>query len=158
MANIIINPGIISSKNTNTPTSLSSLIVYKDVSYESKTNSATNSYYIDKKINVAAVEAALKQCFTWRKNERVLLPEFGSELQKYLYEGITPATEEAVVASIQYTVSQWEPRVQIREIQNVSNISDTEDNTVVLRVIYTIPSLSTDQQFFYDLDTKTPIA
>lgn len=69
-----------------------------------------------------------------------------------LYQGITPETEEAIVAEIQHSVSEWEPRVRISKVVNVSKVDDTEQNTIKLEIWYTVPSLS-DEQFKYTYST-----
>ena len=74
--------------------------------------------------------------------ERILLPEFGSNLRLLLYEGITDFNVEQIVAEIRHAVAQWEPRVQVENIVDVSTIEDHENNNVHLKVIYTIPGLS----------------
>ena len=81
--------------------------------------------------------------------ERIINPEFGSNIRKMLYNGITPQTSEAIVAEIKHSISQWEPRVKVQKVVNVSDVTDTENNTIHIRIIYTIPALS-DAQFWYD--------
>ena len=106
-------------------------------------------YKIDQLINIYAIRNSLHNIFTWRPGERVLNPEFGSRLYQLLYEGIIPETEEQIVAEIRHCVSQWEPRVQIIEVQDVSTVDDTENNTIHLAVVFAIPSLS-NEQYYYD--------
>ena len=86
--------------------------------------------------------------FTWRPGERILNPEFGSRLYTLLYEAITPETEERIMAEIRHCVSEWEPRVVIIDVRDVSTIDETEDNTIHLEIIFTIPLLS-DEQYAY---------
>lgn len=108
----------------------------------------TTLYKVEKSINVKAIFNSLRNIFTWLPGERILLPEFGSKLKSLLYEGITPQTEEAIMAEIRGCVSEWEPRVNIIEVRDISTIEDTEDNTIHIEVIFTIPLLS-DQQYSY---------
>lgn len=105
-------------------------------------------YKIDKLINVQAIINSLRNIFTWRPGERILNPEFGSRLYTLLYEGITPETEERIMAEIRHCVSEWEPRIAITEVRDISTIEETEDNTIHLEVIFVIPSLS-DEQYSY---------
>lgn len=105
-------------------------------------------YHIDKLINIQAILNSLHNIFTWRPGERILNPEFGSRLYTLLYEGITPETEERIAAEIRSCVSEWEPRVQIVEIRDISTIDETEDNTIRLEVVFIIPQLS-DEQYKY---------
>lgn len=130
-----------------------SLEVYKDISMEAKP--AFGSYKVDKKVNVKAVQGAIHNIFTWFPGERILLPEFGSRLYTLLYEGITPLTEERIVAEIRQCVSEWEPRANIVEIRNISDIDNTEDNTIRIEVVFTVKGLDDKQytySFTYDRD------
>ena len=45
-------------------------------------------------------------------------------------------------------MSKWEPRAEIVSITNVGTVDDTENNTMHLQIVYTIPSLS-DKQYSY---------
>ena len=148
--------------NTDLSTSLSSSVskeVFLDIDTHSALNGKNysakdrdgryvdqwNTWKIEKSVNVKAIYNSLRNIFTWIPGERILLPEFGSRLRSLLYEGITPQTEEAIAAEIRGCVSEWEPRVQIVEIRNISTVDDTEDNTIHLEVVFTIPSLSEEQ-------------
>lgn len=102
-------------------------------------------YRIEKNINVKAVQDSLHNIFTWIPGERILNPEFGSNLYRYLYAGITDFNTEQIMAEIRKCISEWEPRVQLEQVKNISTVDDTENNTVHLEIIYTIPSLSNEQ-------------
>jgi phage baseplate assembly protein W len=100
-----------------------------------------NNLRVEKNINIEAVQTSLDNIFSWIPGERVLNPEFGNNLYKYLYEGITEYTEELIVAEIKNCVLRWEPRVSIINVYNVSTVQDTEDNTIVLDIEYYINGL-----------------
>ena len=101
-----------------------------------------------KDVNVRAVFNSLRNIFTWIQGERVLLPDFGSRLRYYLYEGITPENKEQIAAEIKGVCLKWEPRVNIIRVTPVDSVDDAEDNTVQIDIIFTIPSLS-DEQYKY---------
>ena len=126
--------------------------VFLDISMQSKQQG--NKCTIDKLVNVNAIRNSLDNIFSWTPGERILNPEFGTNLRKLLYEGITDFNVEQIVAEIKHAVAQWEPRVQVENIVDVSTIEDHENNNVHLKVIYIIPSLS-DQQFAYDYISPT---
>ena len=128
------------------------LEVFLDINMKAKQQGDTFS--IGKLVNVNAIRNSLDNIFSWTPGERVLNPEFGTNLRKLLYEGITDFNVEQIVAEIKHAVAQWEPRVQVANIVDVSTTEDHENNTVHLKVIYTIPGLS-DQQFAYDYVTPT---
>ena len=91
--------------------------VYKDVSMLSEHKFHNSVFLSDKKIgnlvNVNAIKNSLHQIFTWIPGERILLPEFGSNLRKLLYEGITDFNVERIMVEIRHCISEWEPRVEI---------------------------------------------
>lgn len=104
-------------------------------------------YRIDKKVDVRAVQGSIHNIFTWIPGERILNPEFGSNLRKLLYEGITQFNVEQIMAEIRHCVSTWEPRVQITRVVNIGTSEDTEDNVVHIDVQYTIPGLTQNQVY-----------
>ena len=110
---------------------------------------------LQKLVNVNAIKNSIHNIFSWTPGERILNPEFGSNLRKLLYEGITDFNQEQIIAEIRHSVSQWEPRVQIDNIVRLTNVDDKENNTVHLRIIYSIPTL-TAEQFYYDYDANAP--
>ena len=114
-------------------------------------------YKIATLINVQAVQNSIRNIFTWIPGERILDPEFGSKLPYMLYEGITPWTQEKIASEIHRCINQWEPRVTIKEIQNLSTVEDTENNTIHIEVIYTIPSLTDDQLYSYPFVSRTTL-
>lgn len=154
MANKVFTFGNV--KEPGTEKKLPSLEKWKDVSMLSKTatrlgesdQSGQPSLRVSKSVNVQAVKNSIKNIFTWIPGERVLLPEFGSRLYTLLYEGITPLTEERIVAEIRHCVTEWEPRASIVDIRNVSAVDDTEDNVIHIEVVFTIPELN-DEQYVY---------
>lgn len=125
---------------------LANIALFPDDSYRKPiyhtTVSADQILQINKLVNVNAIRNSLDNIFSWTPGERVLNPEFGTNLRKLLYEGITDFNVEQIVAEIKHAVAQWEPRVQVANIVDVSTVEDNENNTVHLKVIYTIPGLS----------------
>ena len=119
------------------------LEVYRDVSMIS--DKVNGNFKISKDVNVKAVFNSLHNIFTWIPGENILIPDFGSRLRKMLYEQITEYNVEQIVAEIRGVVLKYEPRVNIIKVVNVSDINDTENNTVRLDIIFTIPSLSNEQ-------------
>ena len=115
-----------------------------------KLQDGTMTCKIQKNVDVKAVQRALHNIFTWYPGERILLPEFGSRLYSLLYEGITPYTEERIATEIHRCVTEWEPRASIVDIVNVGTVDDTEDNTIHLRVLFTVAGLEDNEVYAYD--------
>ena len=103
---------------------------------------------MSKDVNVKAVMNSIRNIFTWIQGERILNPEFGETISRYLYQGITQFNVEQIMSGIRSLCSRWEPRVRIVEVVDKSTVEDTEDNTVHLEIVFTIPGLS-DRQYTY---------
>lgn len=48
--------------------------------------------------------------------ERLFLPDFGGNLQQFLFEPNTVATRQLIADRIQKAVTQWEPRVVVESV------------------------------------------
>ena len=129
------------------------LEVYRDISMSS--DKVNGNFKISKDVNVKAVFNSLHNIFTWIPGENILFPDFGSRLRKMLYEQITDYNVEQIVAEIRGVVLKYEPRVNIIKVVNVSDINDTENNTVRLDIIFTIPSLGNEQYNYSYIQKRT---
>ena len=139
--------------NLGTKVSQGNLEVYRDVSMIS--DKVNGNFKISKDVNVKAVFNSLHNIFTWIPGENILFPDFGSRLRKMLYEQITDYNVEQIVAEIRGVVLKYEPRVNIIKVVNVSDINDTENNTVRLDIIFTIPSLGNEQYNYSYIYNRT---
>ena len=64
--------------------------------------------------------------------ERVMRPDFGCGLRRYLMAPNNPATRAAIAREITQTLNRWEPRIQLLDIQ----VSPTDDRAMVLIEIH----------------------
>ena len=113
------------------------------------------NYIISKLVNVNAVKNSIKQIFTWIPGERIINPEFGSNLRKYLYEPITEENQERIVAEIRQCALRWEPRIIVDRVVKATTTDDVENNTVKLDIYYRIKGLN-DKQFMYQYEYSRP--
>ena len=58
------------------------------------------NYKLEKNVNAVAVKRAIHNIFAWIPGQRILNPEFGSNLRQYLYEGITDYNTEQIMSEI----------------------------------------------------------
>ena len=124
-------------------------------SKNSDPNASTSTLLSENKLKVAnlkdieAIKNSLHNIFTWIPGERILNPEFGCNLRRLLYNGITEFNKEQIAAEVRQSVSKWEPRVKIEKIVDVGTVDDTENNTVCLDIIFSIPELNNGQYYKY---------
>lgn len=141
MGNVVIRVN-----KSQSQSSTNTLEVYRDISMISRKFSYSDqTRRLEKSVNVEAVYNSLRNIFTWIPGERVLLPDFGSRLREMIYEQITDENVEQIISEIRGVCLKYEPRVEIVKIVNVSSIDDTENNTIRLQIIFTIPSLGPEQ-------------
>jgi len=49
------------------------------------------------------------------------------------------------MAEIRHCFAQWEPRAVLDKVINLTDVSDREDNTVRMEIVYSVPSLDAKQ-------------
>jgi Bacteriophage baseplate protein W len=67
--------------------------------------------------------------------ERLMRPDFGCGLLRYLMEPNTPATREAMTRDIDAALRTWEPRIAL---DTVSVAPTADQNAVLVTVTYTL--------------------
>lgn len=153
MANKVIT---ISSNNSNKQKNIQQYS-FLDISMLSKQysdNEKTKLKVANLK-DIEAIKNSLHNIFTWIPGERILNPEFGCNLRRLLYNGITEFNKEQIAAEVRQSVSKLEPRVKIEKIVDVGTVDDTENNTVCLDIIFSIPELNDGQLYKYSYIQKT---
>lgn len=101
-----------------------------------------NTGQIQRKNNIDAVKLALRNLLLTNKYERLRNPQFGSNLNRYLFEPIEPRIEQEIKQHIEYTIDNYEPRV---EVIDVIVRADEETQTVYVRIQFYV-SMSKDPQ------------
>lgn len=111
--------------------------VFKDVKVDVETTH--NNRDIATSLDHQAIDGGIRNMFLFAQGERILNPEFGNNLYKYLYEPITEFVIKKIKAEIYEMFAKWEPRVSI---QDVIVETYTDNNQLNVTVFYTIPMLS----------------
>ena len=63
------------------------------------------------------VRESIRIILSTERRERVMMPEFGGGLQRFLFEPNTPATHRLIQECIKRAVGRWEPRVRVESVQ-----------------------------------------
>ena len=58
--------------------------------------------------------------------ERVRLPEFGAGLGHFLFEPNIPATHIAIARRITQSLTRWEPRIRVAQVEVIADPSDSQ--------------------------------
>lgn len=132
MGSLVYNFGI-------TDKSIEKNYIYKDINLDvAKT---LDNRDIKESLDIDAIQNGIRNIFLFAKGERILLPEFGFNLYKYLYEPINDFTAQKLGEELLRTLEKWEPRITI---QKLYIDPDEEQNQFNIEILYSIPSLDSD--------------
>jgi uncharacterized protein len=79
------------------------------------------------------VREALRVILSTERRERVMLPEFGGGLRRFLFEPNTPATHRLIQETVQRAVGRWERRVELQAVQVVPDPAEPQGVIVSIR-------------------------
>ena len=86
-----------------------------------------------------AIMNSLRNIFTTSPGQKVLNPEFGINLSRWLFEPCTEFTAREIAEVIIAGIEKHEPRVAIKTIQVIAN---KEQHEYSIQLVITIPALS----------------
>jgi phage baseplate assembly protein W len=89
--------------------------------------------------NSDAVKASIQNLILTKNYERPFHPEIGSQVNNLMFENMMPSTISALDKSIRDTITKFEPRATILEV----NIIDNSDlNAIDIEVIFALNNVS----------------
>ena len=62
------------------------------------------------------IRQSIEQILDTEPGERIMLPEFGCGLRRYLMEPNTLTTRTAIAKDVEDALTRWEPRIQLTEV------------------------------------------
>ena len=87
---------------------------------------------------IEAVKNNIRNLLNTNRGERLMQPQFGTDLRRVLFEPI----DEGLIVVIQDTILDafqiWLPFVQVNDINIVNKDSDTDGNKVIINIIFNI--------------------
>lgn len=90
----------------------------------------------------AAIANSIFNILNTSPGERILLPQFGTNLKGELFEPVTQPRAAMIGRIIVQAIEKWEPRVII---QNVNVVGYKDDQTYAVEIRYSVPSLNNRQ-------------
>jgi hypothetical protein len=78
------------------------------------------------------VRESIRVILSTDRRERVMLPQFGGGLARYLFEPNTPATHRLIQERITQSLGRWEPRI---ELDGVRVASDPDDPRAAIATV-----------------------
>lgn len=101
-----------------------------------------------------AIRNALYNIFTTKPGQKLLTPDFGANLEQFLFEPIDQIRAQIIGNKIYDVVSRYEPRITSLKIQ-VTPITD--QNTYYVVFVYKLLNKGTDQSFSIQIERNNNI-
>jgi len=120
-----------------------SYFTYADLSLDLKLDQLQNEEAYSKlytkdvraSYDLAAIENSIKNLFTSFPGDKLLNPEFGLNLNQFLFMACSESTAQQIGTLIHNEIKRQEPRVRVEAIEVVANIPSAEyDITLTLAV------------------------
>ncbi|MEU9455120.1 GPW/gp25 family protein [Streptomyces sp. NPDC048277] len=104
----------------------------------------------------SAGEANVRECVVTilrtRPGERVERPGYGCGLDRYLFEPNTVATLQLIVDDVRRSLTRWEPRIRLDDVDAQANAADPRD--VDLTITYTLIATSARERLQMTLSAE----
>lgn len=121
--------------------------LYKDLKLDLETTYSYNNA-LNKKVplndvaalfDLEAIKNSIATCFLTSPGQKILSPEYGIDLRRYLFDPVSPDTAFFIADDIQNNLPRFEPRITVRDVSVVPNY-DEQQYTVTLTI--DVPSLN----------------
>ena len=89
--------------------------------------------------NAQAVMASIDNILRTAPGERVMLPQFGSDLRGTVFESITPTLMKFMSRQVKDVIEMWDDRVVVQEVELTT---DPDRNQVSITVLFNIRGYS----------------
>ena len=107
--------------------------VYADFHKDLTVNPFSNDLAL--KVDEESVKESLKNIILMAKGEKLFQPSFGGNIRALLFELNSPATIKLIQEQIKNTINNYEPRVQLIDVEVYSLI---DDNKIAIKIIYAL--------------------
>ena len=116
---------------------MATTLSYKDINITFKKHPVTNDIVVSK--DASAIKQAIVNLLLTNKGERLMNPEYGSDIRRFLFEPLDYGTSALVKQNIVTTIGRFEPRISVQEI--ISR-PDFENNGFEITMTYSIVGTS----------------
>lgn len=129
-----INLDTFKKKQTNTK-DYTYVDLYLDIMEEKKFVGQRNVVGRDMRVSydIDAIKNSLANLFNTIPGERLLLPDYGCDIRRYIFEPISDINGKIIGDSIHNAIVKWESRVRVKNIY-VQPLIDENQYNILLRI------------------------
>ena len=102
---------------------------FKDISASFKVNPLNEDLIATK--NETAIARSVRNLILTKQGERVFNPILGSQVSALLFENIDKLTASAIADEIRITIDNFEPRVELTEVDVFPDYDNSEFNVTI---------------------------
>jgi len=93
------------------------------------------------------IEESIRIILTTSKGERVMRPDFGSDLKKLVYSPNNTATAGLAIFYVQQALKKWEPRIVLLEVD--ANPDADNEARMLISIHYRIVASNNESNLVY---------
>ena len=113
--------------------------VFIGISLPFRKSFGVEGWFASESTTIEAVKNDIKNLLLTRKGERILQPNLGLNLQRFMFEQYTDETRIAIENEITDSVTKWLPFIEIKELKITSKRrEDIGKNAVDISVVFNI--------------------
>ena len=125
---------------------MAATLSFKDINITFKKHPVTNDLVVSK--DASAIKQSIVNLLLTNKGERLFQPEYGSDIRSQLFEPLDYATAASIKSSILYSLSTFEPRINVLNINIFLNYADNGFNVDMTYKINGVDTPPTNVEFF----------
>ena len=110
-------------------------------------NSIDGAYGVHKDLQSVARQS-LKMLILTSPGERIMAPDFGIGMRRYLFEQNIPGFGARLKSKVGEQVTKYIPYIRL---DNLSVINSRDNNTINLQISYSIPSAQLSDEFVFPI-------
>ena len=95
---------------------------FKDLNITFKKHPVTDDVVVSR--DASAIKQAIVNLLLTNKGERLMNPNYGSDIRRYLFEPLDYGTANQIKGNIRDTIERFEPRISIVKLKASPNYDD----------------------------------
>ena len=95
---------------------------FKDLNITFKKHPVTDDVVVSR--DASAIKQAIVNLLLTNKGERLMNPNYGSDIRRYLFEPLDYGTANQIKGNIRDTIERFEPRISVVRLKASSNYDD----------------------------------
>lgn len=107
------------------------------------------------KEDIERINQSLFILFETPKGDRLMMPEFGSDLHKYRFDPLDKVLMERIRYTITEDIRRWEPRISLTSIEFLADQTAIDNSTLYISISYRIINTDVIANYVYPYKLST---